>query len=271
MTPIDRHEPDVTGARFRRALLEQRAMRLKGGLYHLNQIRMAYNSNRIEGSQLSEDQTRSIFETSTVTGDANVNDVIETANHFRAFDSILANVGQLITAEHIKDIHRLLKSGTSDANKDWFAVGDWKKLPNSVGRIETTPPGEVGGAISELLAITPTSMTFEDICDFHAAFETIHPFQDGNGRVGRLLMFQQCLDNDIVPFIVRDDQKAFYYRGLDQYPEERGFLYETCAHFQDQYLDEFAHYLPAAPLGRSLHRNDSITEQPTPTIDGPAL
>lgn len=220
-------------------------MKLKGGLYHLNQIQMAYNTNRIEGSQLTEDQTRYIYETRTVLGDALVDDVVEASNHFCMFDMMLDQVGKPFTAEALKDYHRVLKTGTADAEKSWFAVGDWKRLPNVVGnQAETTPPDKVAQAIDDLLSKTPSQMGFEDICDFHHRFESIHPFQDGNGRVGRLVMFGQCLANGIMPFIVTDDEKAFYYRGLAEYDETPGFLRDTFRHFQDLYYERYRRYLP---------------------------
>lgn len=241
---MNHDEYAIDARRFAETLVEQRAMQLKGGLYHLTQIELAYNTNRIEGSQLSEEQTRSIFETRTVHGDARVDDIAETSNHFRMFDAMLDGLGQPLTADTIKSYHRLLKEGTSDAERDWFAVGDWKRLPNEVGGQATTPPEHVHLAIDELLGETPSTMTFEDIVDFHHRFESIHPFQDCNGRVGRLIMFGQCLTNGILPFIVRDDQKAFYYRGLADYGTEPGFLRDTLRHFQDAYYKRFAQFVP---------------------------
>lgn len=239
----------IPADRFIATLREQRAMKLKGGLYHLNQIQMAFNTNRIEGSRLSEDQTRYIYETRTVMGDASVDDVVETSNHFRAFDIMvdLAEKKAPLTADIVKEYHRILKTGTYDADKDWFAVGDWKRVPNAVGRVETSPPERVGHDMEELLGPVPEQMTFADICDFHVRFETIHPFQDGNGRVGRLIMFGQCLANDIMPFIVLDEQKAHYYRGLAEYDEQPGFLRDTFRHFQDEYYTTYAKYVP--PVG----------------------
>ncbi|MDR1768517.1 MAG: Fic family protein [Propionibacteriaceae bacterium] len=217
-------------------------MRLPGGLYHLTQVALAYNSNRIEGSQLSPEQTRYIFETRTVIGDARVDDIIETSNHFRAFDRMLDNVGAELTATRIREYHAILKTGTSDAQKEWFAVGDWKRRPNVVGGRETTPPAQVGIEIDALLAAYPGPMAFEDICDFHHRFESIHPFQDGNGRVGRIVMFGQCLANAVLPFIVTDDEKLYYYRGLAQYDDEPGYLRDTFRHFQDRYVAAFARF-----------------------------
>jgi Fic family protein len=236
----------IDAAAFRAALLEQRRMKLKGGLYHLTQIVMAYNSNHIEGSQLTAEQTRYLYETNTVVGDARVDDVVETVNHFRLFDRMLDSVGTDLTAARIREYHALLKSGTSDADKEWFAVGDWKRVANVVGGRDTTPPSEVGPAIDGLLAdYAGRTLTFEDICDFHYRFESVHPFQDGNGRIGRLILFEQCLAHGLMPFIVLDDEKAFYYRGLAAYDDEPGFLRDTFRHFQDSYAAAFAKYVAA--------------------------
>jgi len=238
----------IRAAQLISTLQEQRAMKLKGGLYHLNQIEMAYNTSRIEGSQLSEEQTRYIYETKTVSGEAlSVDDITETNNHFRAFDMMIDNFHNPITAETMKEYHRILKQGTSDAAKPWFAVGDWKKLPNSVGGRDTCPPDEVETAINALLRATPARMSFQEICDFHYRFEIIHPFQDGNGRVGRLLAFQQCMANNIMPFIVLDRKKEFYYRGLSNYDTESGFLIDTFRSFQDAYYAKYAKYVPLLP------------------------
>jgi len=235
----------ISPQRFIDTLLEQKEMKLKGGLYHLTQIKLAYNSNRIEGSRLSEDQTRYIYETQTVMGDALVNDVVEVNNHFRAFDYLISNIGNPLTIDKIKEYHRILKSGTSDAEREWFAVGDWKRVANSVGGLPTTPPAEVDKAMLELLQNFKKTLTFDQIADFHYRFEAIHPFQDGNGRVGRLILFEQCLQNGIMPFIVMDDEKAFYYRGLKEYDTQPGFLRSTFRHFQDMYYAAFKDYVPA--------------------------
>lgn len=232
----------IDAVRFREVLLEERAMQLQGGLYHLNQVVMAYNSNRIEGSLLSAEQTRYIYETHTVTGDAPVDDVVETTNHFRLFDAMLDAVGTPLTISRVQQYHTILKTGTSDADKEWFAVGGWKRRENVVGGRDTTPSAQVGSAMDDLLATYPGTMSFEDICDFHHRFESIHPFQDGNGRIGRIIMFEQCLDNNIMPFIVLDDDKLFYYRGLSEYDTEPGYLRDTFRHFQDRYLSAFKKY-----------------------------
>jgi len=231
-------------------LCEERHMRLKGGLYHQTQIVFAYNTNRIEGSRLTEEQTRYIYETHTIntaSGEtANVDDIIETSNHFACFDYMLDYVSAELSEEIIKEYHRLLKRSTSDERKEWFAVGDYKSKPNMVGEAETTPPAKVASAMGKLLDEYNSikAVSFEDIVDFHYRFESIHPFQDGNGRVGRLIMFKECLANDVLPFIVRDEQKQFYYRGLKEYPIEKGYLLDTCRTFQDQYEKLVAYFIP---------------------------
>ena len=232
----------IDRAMVARLLTDQRASKMKGGLYHLNQIEMAYNSNRIEGSRLTKEQTRYIFETKTVDGVAPVNDVIEAANHFRMFDFMLDNLDVPLDAEKMKSYHRLLKEGTYDADQDWFAVGEWKQLENKVGdATDTTAPSEVENEVLRLLRLCPQNraMTFEQIIDFHFRYESIHPFQDGNGRTGRIIMFEQCLKNEIMPFIVLDSEKYYYYRGLKEYRRERGYLLETCRSFQDRYFESY--------------------------------
>ena len=229
------------------ALREQKASRMKGGIYHRTQIDLTYNSNHIEGSRLTHDQTRYIFETNTIgitDETVNVDDVVETVNHFRCIDYIIDHTEEKLTENFVKQLHLMLKSGTSDSRKDWFAVGDYKRLPNEVGGQDTCPPKEVHrhlkALLSEYNAIKRKS--FEDILDFHVRFEQIHPFQDGNGRVGRLLTFKECLANGIVPFIITDDLKMFYYRGLREWGHINGFLTDTCLTAQDQYkslLDYF--------------------------------
>lgn len=221
-------------------LKEQKKMRLKGGIYHRTQIELTYNSNRIEGSKLSQDQTRMIFETNTIgeyNGIINVDDIIETTNHFRCIDFIIEKATAKLSEKLIKEIHFLLKSGTSDSRKDWFNVGEYKKLPNEVGGNETTPPHAVHDQMKALLNSyhSKEKKTLEDILDFHHRFEIIHPFQDGNGRVGRLIMFKECLANDIVPFIIGDDIKFFYYRGLQEWGKVNEYLMDTCLSAQDNY------------------------------------
>ena len=228
-------------------LREQKAAKLTGGIYHKVQIDLTYNSNHMEGSRLTHDQTRYIFETNTIgVTDAavNVDDVIETANHFRCIDLVIDQAGAALTEKLIKELHFALKTGTSDSRKDWFAVGEYKKLPNEVGGKDTTLPEDVAGEMRKLLADYNAlpSKSFEDIVAFHVAFERIHPFQDGNGRVGRLILFKECLKHNIVPFIIEDKLKLFYYRGLKEWDYEKGFLMDTCLTAQDRfkaYLDYF--------------------------------
>lgn len=229
---------------------EEKQMNLKGGLYHQTQIRLAYNSNRIEGSKLSEEQTRYIFETNTLhleSGDtsANVDDIVETINHFTCFDYLLEVADEPLSENNIKEFHRLLKSGTSDARKSWFNVGKYKSIANVVGGLETSLPKDVPNDMKNLLDNyrQRNEITFNDIVDFHYHFEKIHPFQDGNGRVGRLIIFKECLTHDIVPFIIEDKYKFFYYRGLKEYPRVKEFLIDTCLSAQDDFkrmLDYFS-------------------------------
>ena len=228
-------------------LQEQKASKCSGGIYHKTQIDLTYNSNHIEGNRLTHDQTRSIFETNTIGVEnevLNVDDVIETANHFRCIDLIIANAKAALTEKSIKELHLILKNGTSDSRKEWFAVGDYKKMPNEVGGMDTALPEEVANEMKVLLFEynAKKEKTFEDILDFHVKFERIHPFQDGNGRVGRLIMFKECLKYHIVPFIIEDDLKMFYYRGLKEWDNEKGCLTDTCLIAQDKYktyLDYF--------------------------------
>ena len=228
-------------------LQEQKASKYSGGIYHKTQIDLTYNSNHIEGSRLTHDQTRYIFETNTIGVEKdvlNVDDVIETANHFRCIDMIIDNAKAVLTEKFIKELHLILKSGTSDSRKDWFAVGDYKKIPNEVGGMDTALPEEVADKMKTLLTEYngKEEKNFEDILDFHVKFERIHPFQDGNGRVGRLIMFKECLKHNIVPFIIEDDLKMFYYRGLKEWNREKGYLMDTCLTAQDRYkayLDYF--------------------------------
>lgn len=232
-------------------LQEQKASKCSGGIYHKTQIDLTYNSNHIEGSRLTHDQTRSIFETNTIGVEnevLNVDDVIETANHFRCIDLIIDNAKAALTEKSIKELHLILKNGTSDSRKEWFAVGDYKKMPNEVGGMDAALPEKVANEMKVLLFEynAKKEKTFEDILDFHVKFERIHPFQDGNGRVGRLIMFKECLKYHIVPFIIEDDLKMFYYRGLKEWDNEKGCLTDTCLTAQDQYktyLDYFRiHY-----------------------------
>ena len=237
----------VTISPLLQILREQKDCKLKGGIYHRTQIDLTYNSNHIEGSRLTKEQTRYIFETNTIgiSDDAiKVDDIIETTNHFRCIDFIIDHAKEPLTEAMVKQLHGLLKSGTTDASKSWFAVGGYKRLPNEVGGIETVEPQMVGKAIRELLKEYKgkKNIAFEDILDFHQRFETIHPFQDGNGRVGRLLMFKECLNHGIVPFIITDELKMFYYRGLHEWKRIPGYLTDTCLTAQDHYkalLDYF--------------------------------
>ncbi len=229
------------------ALKEQKDMHLNGGIYHKTQIELTYNSNHIEGSTLTHDQTRYIFETNTIgaeNGTVNVDDVVETANHFKCVDYIIDNATKPLTESMIKELHFILKNGTSDSRKAWFNVGDYKKLPNEVGGEATCNPENVKAKMKSLLASYNSieQKSFEQILEFHKNFESIHPFQDGNGRVGRLLMFKECLANNIVPFIIDENHKLFYYRGLKEWKNEKGFLIDTCLSCQDTFkawLDYF--------------------------------
>lgn len=228
-------------------LKEQKDIKLNGGIYHKTQIELTYNSNHIEGSTLSHDQTRYIFETNTIgveKGIVNVDDVVETANHFKCVDYIIDNALKPLTESMIKELHFILKNGTCDSRKEWFNVGNYKKLPNEVGGEETCKPENVKIEMKKLLSTYNNieHKTFEQILEFHKNFESIHPFQDGNGRVGRLLMFKECLANNIVPFIIDEDHKLFYYRGLKEWENEKGYLIDTCLSCQDKYkiwLDYF--------------------------------
>ena len=228
-------------------LREQKDARLKGGIYHRTQVDLTYNSNHIEGSRLTHDQTRYIFETNTIgiEGESvRVDDIIETTNHFRCIDIIIDRADERLTESLIKELHAELKAGTSDSRRDWFAVGDYKRLPNEVGGNDTTAPEDVKREMTALLSEynAKKQKSFDDILDLHQRFEAIHPFQDGNGRVGRLIMFKECLANGIVPFIITDDLKMFYYRGLQQWPHIKEYLRDTCLTAQDNYkalLDYF--------------------------------
>ena len=228
-------------------LRQEKESKLKGGIYHKTQIDLTYNSNHIEGSRLTHDQTRYIFETNTIgiEGESvRVDDIIETTNHFRCIDLIIDRAEERLTESLIKELHLILKSGTSDSRKDWFTVGDYKRLPNEVGGNETTAPEDVHREMQALLKEYngKKQKSFEDIIDLHQRFESIHPFQDGNGRVGRLVMFKECLANGFVPFIITEELKMFYYRGLREWSNLRGYLLDTCLAAQDNYkamLDYF--------------------------------
>ena len=251
--PEDAEKPDRANKKVElpttllEILLAEKKAKLSGGIYHKVQIELTYNSNHIEGSRLTHDQTRYIFETNTIGiegGAVKVDDIVETANHFKCIDLIIENAKKPITEAFIKELHRTLKSGTTDARQDWFAVGDYKKLPNTVGDMYTAQPEEVADKMKELLCEynAKKEKTFDDLLDFHYRFECIHPFQDGNGRIGRLLLFKDCLKYNIVPFIIDEELKLFYYRGLKEWPNERGYLRDTCLMAQDKfklYLDYF--------------------------------
>ena len=228
-------------------LRAEKAAKLHGGIYHRVQIDLTYNSNHIEGSRLTHDQTRFIFETNTIgmsDGAVKVDDVVETANHFKCIDMVIDSAAHVLSEAFIKQLHATLKSGTSNSRQDWFAVGDYKKLPNEVGGMDTAQPEEVASQMKKLLSEYNANKekSFDDLLDFHYRFERIHPFQDGNGRVGRLVLFKECLRNNIVPFIIDEDTKLYYYRGLKEWERERGYLRDTCLTAQDKckkYLDYF--------------------------------
>ena len=253
MIPSDAVKPDRKArvSNNKKTLLDilklEKESKLKGGIYHKVQIELTYNSNHIEGSRLTHDQTRYIYETNTIglTDEViNVDDIIETANHFRCIDLIIDKANLNVTENLIKQLHLILKNGTTDSRKNWFVVGDYKKLPNEVGGRVTTSPEKVEDEIKSLIEWYNNikNKTLNDIIEFHYRFESIHPFQDGNGRVGRLLMFKECLKYNIVPFIIDEKLKMFYYRGLKEWKQEKGYLIDTCLEAQDQfkvYLDYF--------------------------------
>lgn len=221
-------------------LRDQKEGKYSGGIYHRTQIDLTYNSNHMEGSRLTRNQTRYIFETNSVGVEnevLNVDDVIETVNHFHCIDLVIDHADDILSEKFIKKLHLTLKNGTSDSRKDWFAVGEYKKIPNEVGGMDTALPEEVADKMKTLLKEYNVikEKTLEDILDFHVKFERIHPFQDGNGRVGRLIMFKECLKRNIVPFIIEDNLKLFYYRGLKEWDNEKGYLTDTCLTAQDKY------------------------------------
>ncbi len=228
-------------------LRQEKECRQKGGIYHRTQIDLTYNSNHIEGSRLTKEQTRYIFETNTlgVTNESTrIDDILETVNHFRCIDYIIDHATEKITEPHVKQLHSMLKHNTSDSLKSWFAVGDYKRLPNEVGGEETVLPQDVQKRMKALLAEYNANKkaSFDDILDFHVQFERIHPFQDGNGRVGRLLMFWQCLQNNIAPFIITEELRMFYYRGLQNWGQVNGYLRDTCLTAQDEYKKLMAYF-----------------------------
>ena len=245
--PIRKTRSDAAPDTLLEILQREKEASLPGGIYHKVQIELTYNSNHIEGSRLTHDQTRYIFETNTIgiSGEnIRVDDIVETTNHFRCIDLVIENASSALNEGFIKELHRVLKNGTSDSRLSWFAVGDYKKLPNEVGGRDTTLPEDVAAEMKELISSynNKKDKTFEQILDFHYRFERIHPFQDGNGRVGRLILFKECLRNNIVPFIIDEELKMFYYRGLSEWTRERGFLVDTCLAAQDKFkkhLDYF--------------------------------
>ena len=242
---------DISKINILEVLREQKNMKLKGNLYHNTQITFAYNTNHIEGSKLTEDQTRYIYETNTLLAEkdsiTDLDDVLEMANHFKLVDYMLDIADKKLTEKMIKEFHKILKEGTSDSRKDWFAVGEYKKLSNEVGGVKTTAPKNVERDMKKLLEWYESlkQVTINEIIEFHAKFEKIHPFQDGNGRVGRIIAFKECLKNNIVPFIILDKDKLFYYRGLNQYQtnKEKGYLIDTCLNAQDQYTNIIKYFL----------------------------
>jgi len=231
-------------------LKEEKEAKRKGGLYHKTQVSLAYNSNRIEGSKLTEEQTRYIFETRTIGFKEQeavpVDDIIETSNHFVAFDYLLDTIDTALSNALIKEFHRILKTSTSDAARKEFMVGEWKKQPNEVGGTETSLPQNVDTDMNNLNTWYNSlpEIMFENIVEYHYRFEKIHPFQDGNGRVGRLILFRECLRNGIVPFIINDDHKQFYYRGLKEFTNLKGYLIDTCLSSQDTYKEWVKYFYP---------------------------
>ena len=240
---------DISKIDILECLKEQKEMGLKGNLYHNTQVIFAYNTNHIEGSKLTEDQTRYIFETNTILFEgqtvASVDDILETANHFKLVDYMLEGADKKLSEEMIKKFHKILKEGTSDSRKEWFNVGEYKKLANEAGNMQTSLPKNVAKDMAKLMEWYNSleKITIKEIIEFHFRFEKIHPFQDGNGRVGRIIAFKECLKNNIVPFIILDKDKLFYYRGLKEYKNEKGFLIDTCLNAQDQYTNMIEYYL----------------------------
>ena len=242
--PADAKKPErsirhvVKNESVLQVLKREKDSRQKNGLYHKIQIDLTYNSNHMEGSALSHEQTLYIFETKTIGATeqaVKIDDIIETVNHFRCIDLVIDGAKSKLTESFIKQLHFVLKTGTTDSTKTWFAVGDYKRLENEVGGAETTKAAEVPAAIKKLLEEynSLAEPSFDDILDFHVQFEKIHPFQDGNGRVGRLIMFKECLKHNFVPFIITEELKLFYYRGIKNWQEERGYLRDTCLTAQD--------------------------------------
>ena len=221
-------------------LREEKEAKISGGLYHELQVRMTYNSNHIEGGRLTEDQTRLIFETNTVdVGDGvPVDDILETVHHFRAIDYVIDIAEEELTEDMIKHLHYILKHDTKDSTLSWFAVGDYKRRANMVGGRETAKPKDVPARMRALLGEynAKNEVTVNDVVALHAEFEHIHPFQDGNGRVGRLIALKECLRHNLIPFIIEDSKKHFYYRGLSEWRNEKGWLTDTCLDGQDTFI-----------------------------------
>lgn len=247
----DEEKFDVSKINVLEVLREQKEMKLKGNLYHNTQVIFAYNTNHIEGSKLTEDQTRYIFETNTILFEgetvASVDDILETANHFKLVDYMLDVADEPLTEDMMKMFHKILKEGTMDSRKDWFNVGEYKKLANEAGTMKTSSPKQTPKDMQKLMEWynSLSEITIKEIIEFHARFEKIHPFQDGNGRVGRMIAFKECLKNNIIPFIILDKDKLFYYRGLKEYQNktEKGYLIDTCLNAQDQYISMIEYYL----------------------------
>ena len=245
----DEDDFDISKINILEILREQKDMKLKGNLYHNTQIIFAYNTNHIEGSKLTEDQTRYIFETNSILFEgetvASVDDILETANHFKLVDYMLDIADKDLTEDIIKQFHKILKEGTMDSRKEWFMVGEYKKVVNEAGNIKTSTPSQTPKDMIKLMKWYDSleQITIKEIIEFHFRFEKIHPFQDGNGRVGRIIMFKECLKNNIIPFIILDKDKLFYYRGLKEYKNEKGYLIDTCLNAQDQYIKMIEYYL----------------------------
>ena len=245
----DEEKLDISKINVLEVLREQKEMGLKGNLYHNTQIMFSYNTNHIEGSKLTEEQTRYIFETNTILFEvgtvASVDDILETANHFKLVDYMLDIADQNLTEDIIKKFHKILKEGTMDSRKEWFNVGDYKKLANEAGNMKTSSPKQTPKDMQKLMEWYNSlpEVTIKEIIEFHARFEKIHPFQDGNGRVGRIIIFKECLKNNIIPFIILDKDKLFYYRGLKEYKNEKGYLIDTCLNAQDQYSRMVEYFL----------------------------
>ncbi len=228
-------------------LREEKETQNRGGIYHKIQIEMTYNSNRMEGSMISREQTESMYDSNTIdvtTEPLKVDDIVETANHFRCIDYVIDNVKKPLKEDFIKELHYMLKNGTSDSRKDWFSVGDYKQRPNKAGKFDATLPENVTEEMSDLLRSygREKKKSLAQLLEYHYRFETIHPFQDGNGRVGRLILLKECLRNNIVPFIINDDYKWYYYRGLREWEGEKGYLTDTCLAAQDRFKSYLDYY-----------------------------